>query len=65
MTVHDVVVLNQVFAYVEVVRLDLPLGHLQRLGEHAALERDVLVQRLADQTAHHSLAEADHDLVFQ
>ena len=39
--IHDVVVLDDMLAQIEVVALDLDLGILDRLGDHAVLDRHI------------------------
>ena len=65
LAVDHVVVLDEVFADVEEVGLRLALGHLEALGEHAALQRGVFGERLAHEAAHHAAGEPGEDVVLQ
>ena len=66
MGVHYVVILHQMLANVEVVALHLRLGGLDRLGDHVAFDRHVLIHaQLAKHAAQPIGGEATHDVVFQ
>ena len=64
--VHHVVVLQQVFAGIEVLRLHRLLRALDALGDHARLDGHVFFHaQLLQQRAHPLLGEDAHQVVFQ
>src|SRR5258706_30373 len=64
--VHDVVVLDDVAARIEVVALDARLGALDLAGHHARLDGGVLVDAQAVHDALHALAAEDaHHVVLE
>ena len=64
--VHDVVVLEQVFAGREVLRFDLLLRALDGLGDHAVLDRHALFHAEPLHQAGDALAAEDaHQVVFE
>ena len=64
--VHHVVVLDDVLADVEVVALDLGLGVLDRLGDQAVLDRDVVLEaEPVHDRGDVRPAEALHQVVFE
>ena len=66
LTVHDFVVLENVLADLEVLRLDLALGALDRLVDHLVLDRHIVGDL---QTLHHRChtvaGESPHQVVFE
>jgi hypothetical protein len=64
--VHDVVVLEQVFADLEVASFDLPLSALDRATDHAVLDGDALFHAEALHEARDAIgAEDPHQIVFE
>ena len=64
--VHDVVVLEQVFAGGEVLRFDLLLRALDRLGHHAVLDRHAFFHaEPLHQAGDAARAEDAHQVVFE